>query len=61
MIINIDVNQLDGIVREWLHHTLETLEDNLVEIKKGGHPDDVKQYKKDIKALKQVLDYVGHI
>lgn len=61
MIIDIDASQLDGIVREWLHHTLMTLEDILIEIKKGGHPDDVKQYKKDIKALKQVLDYVGHI
>jgi hypothetical protein len=61
MIIDIDAGQFDGIVREWLHHTLMTLEGNLVEIKKSGHPDDVKQYKKDIKALKQVLDYVGHI
>lgn len=61
MMIDIDVSQLDGIVRAWLHDTLITLEGNLIEIKKGGHPDDVKQYKKDIKALKQVLDYVGHI
>ena len=23
------------------------------------HPDDVKEYKKDIKALKRILEYIG--
>jgi len=59
MIIDIDVSLLDGIVRAWLKDTLESLEINLA----GDylHPDDLKTYRKDIKALKRVLDYVGHI
>ena len=61
MMINIDAGQLDAIVRAWLHETLECLEENLMEMKKGGYPDDIKQYKKDIKAMKRVLEYVGHI
>jgi len=57
MMIDIDVNQLDGIVRAWLKDTLETVQHNLA----YGyvHPDDAKQYKKDIKALKWVLEYIG--
>jgi hypothetical protein len=57
MMIDIDVSQLDGIVRAWLKDTLETIEINLA----GDylHPDDVKTYRKDIKALKWVLEYVG--
>jgi len=57
MMIDIDVSQLDGIVRAWLKDTLETVEINLA----GDyvHPDDVKQYKEDINALKRVLDYIG--
>ena len=59
MMIDIDVSQLDGIVRAWLKDTLETAQHNLAA--HYVHPDDVKQYKKDIKALKQVLDYVGEV
>ena len=57
MKINIDPAGLDGIVRAWLKDTLETLETNL-----GSsyvHPDDYKTYKKDIKAVKRLLDYIG--
>ena len=59
MMIDIDVHQLDAIVRAWLKDTLQTVEGNLSQ--NYVHPDDVKQYKKDIKALKQVLDYVGEV
>ena len=57
MMIDIDPAGLDGIVRAWLKDTLNTLETNL-----GSsyvHPDDRKAYKKDIKAIKRLLDYVG--
>ena len=57
MIIDIDVSQLDAIVRVWLKDMLQTVEINLAS--NYVHPDDVKEYKKDIKALKRVLDYVG--
>lgn len=57
MMIDIDVSQLDGIVRAWLKDTLETVQHNSAA--HYVHPDDVKQYKKDIKALKRVLDYIG--
>jgi hypothetical protein len=59
MIIDIDVSQLDGIVRAWLKEALVTVEMNLAGDYGHPHPDDVKEYKKDIKALKRVLDYVG--
>jgi hypothetical protein len=55
--IDIDVSQLNGIVRAWLKDTLETAESNLAS--HYVHPDDVKTYKKDIKALKWILAYIG--
>lgn len=57
MIIDIDVSQLDGIVRAWLKEALVTLEINLA--RDYVHPDDVKEYNKDIEALKRVLSYIG--
>lgn len=58
MMIDIDPSMLDGLVRAWLKDTLEILEGNF----NAGylHPDDHKTYKKDIKAVKRILDYVGH-
>ena len=55
--IRLDIDQLDGIVRVWLKDMLETVQYNA----SSGylHPDDAKQYKKDIKALKRILDYIG--
>ena len=57
MMVNIDHNALDGLVREWLEATLKTLEHNA----SAGyvHPEDAKQYRKDIKAVRRLLDYVG--
>ncbi len=55
--IDIDVSQLDGIVRAWLKDTLETVQHNAAH--SYVHPDDVKQYNKDIKALKRILEYIG--
>ena len=57
MIIDIDVTQLDGIVRAWLKEAVVTLEINLA--RDYVHPDDLKTYRKDIKALKRILDYIG--
>jgi hypothetical protein len=57
MIIDIDPAGLDGIVRAWLKDTLNTLETNLNS--DYVHPDDYKTYKKDIKAVKRLLDYIG--
>ena len=60
MIIDIDVNQLDGIVRAWLKDTLETVEGNLSRMYDNYvHPDDAKEYRKDIKAIKRMLEYIG--
>jgi hypothetical protein len=55
--ISLDINHLEAIVRVWLKETLETVEINLASY--HVHPDDVKQYKKDIKALKRILEYIG--
>jgi len=57
MIIDIDVSQLDGIVRAWLKDTIQTIEIN--EQREYVHPDDAETYAKDKEALKRVLDYVG--
>lgn len=57
MMIDIDVHQLDGIVRAWLKDTLETVQHNAAA--HYVHPEDAKQYKKDIKALKWTLEYIG--
>lgn len=57
MMIDIDPSMLDGVVREWLKDTLQILESNLAH--DYVHPEDEKTYKKDIKAVKRLLDYVG--
>lgn len=55
--IEIDPSMLDGIVRAWLKDTLATLENNFSA--SYVHPEDYKAYKKDIKAVKRLLDYIG--
>jgi hypothetical protein len=60
MMIDIDVSQLDGIVRAWLKDTLQTIEGNLNHMYDNYvHPDDAKEYRKDIKAIKRMLEYIG--
>jgi len=59
MMIDIDPAHLHGLVREWLKDALQCVETNA-----GGdyvHPDDVKTHKKDIKALRRLLDYIGEV
>lgn len=55
--IKLNVDQLDDIVRLWLKETLKSVQYNAAAI--YVHPEDAKQYKKDIKALKYILDYIG--
>jgi uncharacterized protein with HEPN domain len=55
--IEISAAMMDGFVREWLKHTLETLEINLA--REYVHPEDKETYEKDIEAVKRVLDFVG--
>lgn len=55
--IKLDMHQLDGIVRVWLTETLKTVRHNAAH--NYVHPEDAKTYRKDIKALKRLLDYVG--
>lgn len=55
--IKLNVDQLDGIVRAWLKETLKSVQYNAVA--HYVHPEDAKQYKKDIKALKWLLGYIG--
>ena len=57
MMIEIGAETLDGIARAWLKDTLWTLETNAASA--YVHPDDAKTYKKDIKAVKRLLDYIG--
>ena len=55
--IKLDINQLDSIVRAWLKETLKSVQYNAAA--HYVHPEDAKQYKKDIKALKHILAYIG--
>jgi hypothetical protein len=57
MLIDVDPDHLDGIVRAWLKDTLATVQLNAAAI--YVHPEDAKTYKKDVKALKRLLDYLG--
>lgn len=55
--IKLNVDQLDCIVRAWLKETLKSLQYNAAA--HYVHPEDVETYKKDIKALRRILDYIG--
>lgn len=55
--IKLNVDQLDSIVRAWLKETLKSVEYNAAA--HYVHPEDAETYKKDIKALKWVLEYIG--
>lgn len=57
MIIDIDASQLEGVVRAWLKDTIETVQRNAEA--HYVHPEDDKTYRKDIKALKRILHYIG--
>jgi hypothetical protein len=57
MMIGIDQSVLDGFVRAWLRETLDMLEHNSAA--SYVHPLDKKTYKKDIKEVKRLLDYIG--
>jgi len=55
--IKLDINQLDDIVRIWLKETLKSVQYNAAA--HYVHPEDAETYKKDIEALKWVLEYIG--
>lgn len=57
MMIEIETEQLDAIARIWLKETLCVIEKNAAS--SYIHPDDAKVYKKDIKAVKRLLAYIG--
>ena len=50
-------NVLDGVFVTLLRNELKSSEKYLKTVQQ--HPDDVKQYKKNIKACKVLLDYYG--
>ena len=50
-------NVLDGVFVTLLRKELKNSEEYLQSVQQ--HPDDVKQYKKNIKACKVLLDYYG--
>jgi hypothetical protein len=50
-------NVLDGVFVALLRNELKNSEEFLQSVQQ--HPDDVKQYKKNIKACKLLLEYYG--
>jgi hypothetical protein len=50
-------NLLDGVFVALLRNELKNSEEFLQSVQQ--HPDDVKQYKKNIKACKVLLEYYG--
>jgi len=57
MIVHIAPDDLEQFARAWLKCALDILNSNAAD--ERAHPDDLKTYKKDIKAVKRVLDYMG--
>ena len=57
--MNIELSEgaLDGIAKALLKDMLKTFELNMAAT--YVHPDDMKMYKKDIKAVKRLLEYLG--
>jgi hypothetical protein len=55
--IKLNVDQLDGIVRAWLKEALKSVQYNVAA--HYVHPEDAETYKKDIEALKWLLEYIG--
>ena len=55
--IKLNVDQLDCIVRAWLKETLKSVQYNAAA--HYVHPEDAETYKKDIEALRRILDYIG--
>ena len=58
MIIDISYNALEGFVHAWLTETLEMLEEHCAS--EYAQSDTQKDYRKDIKAAKRLLEYLGH-
>jgi len=57
MMIEVNPEVLDDLAKAWLLDTREVITIN----SKAGyvHPDDAKEYKKDLKAINRLLDYLG--
>jgi hypothetical protein len=55
--IDIDPSDLDRLVKAWLKDTHEIITHN--SLNGYVHPDDTKVYKKDLKAIDRLLDYIG--
>ena len=56
MIVHIDPEDLMHFAKAWLKYELGVLKANASDPRE--HFDDVKEYKKDIKAVKRILAYV---
>jgi len=57
MIVHINPEDLQHFAVAWLKYELSILEANSANA--HLHPDDLKTYKKDIKAVKRLLEYIG--
>lgn len=57
MIVHVDPENLTYFAKAWLKHELGILEANSANA--HLHPNDLKTYKKDIKAVKRLLEYIG--
>ena len=57
MIVHVDPEDLMHFAKAWLQYELGVLEANASDPRE--HFDDVKEYKKDIKAVKRLLEYIG--
>jgi hypothetical protein len=56
MMIEVRPEVLDDLVKAWLIDTREVI---TINSKRYVHPEDVKVYKKDLKAINRLLDYLG--
>ena len=58
IIVSLDLQDMDAVVKAWAKQRIKWTEEELTCL---THEDDIKECKKDLKALKRVLAYIGEL
>jgi hypothetical protein len=58
IIISLDLQDMDAVVKAWLKQRIEWTEKEAAIV---SHPEDIRAYKKDLKAFKRLLAYIGEL
>lgn len=58
IIVSLDLQDMDAVVKVWLKQRIKWTEKEVAIV---SHPEDIREYKKDLKAFKRVLEYIGEL